>query len=128
MFTFPSLLGQSANLTATCRRLPHPTAWTGSADLEAEQAERGPGPVDGEAAERAGNPLDPLLMRLAHDWVDERDLADRLAKLFQVRQGVGVGADGGGNREVGREDAAMHSSPLSPPEATNQQPLAWVGM
>jgi hypothetical protein len=59
----------------------------GSADLEAEQAAAaGPWPGSSGAAGRAGNPLDPLLMRLAHDWVDERDLADRLAKLFQVRR------------------------------------------
>ncbi len=61
----------------------------GSAELEAEQAgagaAAGPGPGGGGAAGRAGNPLDPLLMRLAHDWVDERDLGDRLAKLFLVR-------------------------------------------
>ncbi len=31
------------------------------------------------------NPLDPLLMRLAHDYVDDRDLADKLVKLFLVR-------------------------------------------
>jgi hypothetical protein len=58
----------------------------GSADLEAEQAAAAePGQGSNGAAGQAGNPLEPLLMRLAHDWVDERDLADRLAKLFLVR-------------------------------------------
>ena len=38
------------------------------------------------------NPLDPLLMRLAHDYVDDRDLADKLAKLFLVRRILGAAA------------------------------------
>ncbi len=59
---------------------------TDSAELEAEHAAAvGPGPGGGGLVGRAGNPLDPLLVRLAHDWVDERDLGDRLAKLFLVR-------------------------------------------
>ncbi len=37
-------------------------------------------------------------MRLAHDWVDERDLGERLAKLFMVRmaQSAEQGYVGGG--------------------------------
>ena len=33
------------------------------------------------------NPLDPLLLRLAMDYVDDADLSARLASLFQVSLG-----------------------------------------
>ena len=56
----------------------------GSANQETEKAGtkvRAEAGVDGPVGR---NPMDPLLMRLVHDYVDDRDLTDRLAKLFLV--------------------------------------------
>ena len=37
-----------------------------------------------QAARRLDNPLDPLLLRLSKDFVDEADLSKRLQELFKV--------------------------------------------
>ena len=37
-----------------------------------------------QAARQMDNPLDPLLLRLSKDFVDEADLSRRLRELFRV--------------------------------------------
>jgi hypothetical protein len=82
----------------------------GSSDLESEKA--GGARADSEAGTDGPvwrNPLDPLLMRLAHDYVDDRDLADKLAKLFLVthiltreKRRMGLGRKSGKGSGSGR--------------------------
>ena len=48
-----------------------------------ERDEQNKGSDDMEDSGSPKNPLDPLLLRLAQDFVDRNDLSEKLMKIFQ---------------------------------------------